>query len=198
MKLFECKKCNTLKPRNAFKYYKSKSIHKTCKECEDRFTGFKICTKCGIEKPINEFYKDKRIKHEHEIYCKTCSSLKCKQYKDKHREGIRVSKIKRRSTLEGKFDDWKQSAKRRGIKWKLTIEDLKKLPLQCHYTKETLVFIPKAKNNASLDRVDSNKPYEIGNIVFCLSDINKMKRDFNIDYFVNLCSLVSRNKDLFK
>ena len=40
----------------------------------------KICKKCGIEKPLDEFYKDKSKKDGHENKCKECKYTKKKIY----------------------------------------------------------------------------------------------------------------------
>jgi hypothetical protein len=51
----------------------------------------KQCTKCGIQKPLSEFYKDKRTKDKHRNCCNICSinyhslwNLKNKEYKASH------------------------------------------------------------------------------------------------------------------
>lgn len=66
--------------------------------CKD---GFKICTKCGIEKPISEFYKDKYHKDGLRSSCKECdrkfetSPLRIeymKNYREENREEIKIKK----------------------------------------------------------------------------------------------------------
>ena len=44
---------------------------------------------------------------------------------------------------------------------------------------------------ASLDRVDSSKGYEKGNLQWLHKDVNMMKRHYSQDYFKYLCCLVS-------
>lgn len=46
-------------------------------------------------------------------------------------------------------------------------------------------------NTASLDRIDSSKPYIIDNIQWVHKDINFMKRTYSHDYFIKLCKLVA-------
>lgn len=48
-------------------------------------------------------------------------------------------------------------------------------------------------NNASVDRIDSTKGYDIDNIQFVHKDINMMKRWYNQDYFINICKLIAEN-----
>lgn len=40
----------------------------------------KICSKCGLEKPINEFVKNKTKKDGYASYCKECHRKTCHTY----------------------------------------------------------------------------------------------------------------------
>lgn len=44
---------------------------------------------------------------------------------------------------------------------------------------------------ASLDRIDNNKGYVVGNIQWLHKDINRMKNVHNQEYFIQLCTLVT-------
>ncbi len=47
----------------------------------------KVCTKCGIGKPLREFYGDNRKKDKKQPWCKTCSDLASKNfYRKRHME----------------------------------------------------------------------------------------------------------------
>jgi hypothetical protein len=48
------------------------------------------------------------------------------------------------------------------------------------------------KNTASLDRIDSNKGYEINNVQWIHKDVNKMKMDFDQDHFINFCCMIAK------
>jgi hypothetical protein len=48
-------------------------------------------------------------------------------------------------------------------------------------------------NTASLDRIDSSKGYEIGNVQWVHKDINFMKRTYSQEYFIQMCKLVAEN-----
>lgn len=55
------------------------------------------------------------------------------------------------------------------------------------------ITLPKTGSDAyvaSLDRIDSSKGYIIGNVQWVHKDINRMKSNFDEEYFVNLCKLV--------
>jgi hypothetical protein len=47
---------------------------------------------------------------------------------------------------------------------------------------------------ASLDRIDSNKPYEIGNIQWVHKCVNMLKRAMSEDEFIKWCCLVADHK----
>lgn len=50
---------------------------------------------------------------------------------------------------------------------------------------------------ASLDRIDSNKGYIVGNVQWVHKDINFMKNDYDMAYFIKMCKLVaSRGLDV--
>ena len=54
---------------------------------------------------------------------------------------------------------------------------------------------PNIKNyrcSASLDRIDSEKGYIVGNIQLLYKDINRMKSDFNEEYFIQMCKLIAK------
>lgn len=104
--------------------------------------------------------------------------------------------------ISGKF--WatlKQSARLRNHQLKLTIQEAWELFLKqekkCALTSLPLTF---AKSNrttsqsdytASLDRIDSKKDYTADNIQWVHKDVNLMKQQYNHDYFIYMCHLVS-------
>ena len=111
------------------------------------------------------------------------------------------------------YSQIKRNAKKRNIYWSddLTIEYLWDLYLKqdkkCALTgleislrKDQHTPINNAKSNidyttftASLDRIDSYKGYEIGNVQWVHRNINIMKNSFSQNYFIQMCNLVSKN-----
>ncbi|AXH69646.1 endonuclease [Streptomyces phage LukeCage] len=85
-------------------------------------------------------------------------------------------------------------AKKRGIEWDVTPEQLWDLWIsqdgKCAYTGRQL----KHGVDTSLDRIDNSKGYIPGNIQWVHPDINRMKSDFDASYFIKLCEEVSRNQ----
>jgi len=53
----------------------------------------------------------------------------------------------------------------------------------------------KTRITASLDRVDSNKGYVIGNVQWVHKQINTMKMNMSDSEFINLCRMVTKNYD---
>ena len=97
---------------------------------------------------------------------------------------------------------YKKIAKKRNIEFSLTIEDLWDTYIvqnkRCPYTNQILTLSPKNKktrtpSNASLDRIDSDLGYIIGNIQWVLKEINIMKNTMSHDNLIRTCILISNN-----
>lgn len=91
-------------------------------------------------------------------------------------------------------------AQRREISVSITKDDLYDLYLsqekKCALTGLSLYFTLLNTNfnrytNASLDRIDSSKPYEKGNIQWVEKRINMMKNSYSQSDFISLCELVT-------
>ena len=79
----------------------------------------------------------------------------------------------------------------------VTLEDLYKVlqkqNFKCAYTGIDLQVVdtPKGESNASVDRIDSDKGYEIGNVQWVYKPINIMKNGLSDSDFKNLCCKVA-------
>lgn len=89
----------------------------------------------------------------------------------------------------------KRNARLRKIEFNITLEDLweqfTKQNRLCALSGLELSF---TEHTASVDRIDSNKPYTKDNIQFLHKDINRIKLDFDEDYFISLCKLIANNR----
>ncbi len=47
------------------------------------------------------------------------------------------------------------------------------------------------KATASLDRIDSTRGYEVGNVQWVHKDINRMKNSYDQDYFISMCKAIA-------
>lgn len=101
---------------------------------------------------------------------------------------------------------WKQvisSAKRRNLEFSISIEFAWNLFLQqdskCAISKLPIELVQSMQDyrdglmTASLDRKDSNVGYIETNVQWVHKDINKIKTDFDQDYFIELCKAVASN-----
>lgn len=76
-----------------------------------------------------------------------------------------------------RFTEAKHAAKKRGIGWFLTLEEYSKLIIMpCYYCGGQLC--EPVKRATGLDRLDSNKSYEINNVVSCGYMCNSIKHMF--------------------
>lgn len=105
--------------------------------------------------------------------------------------------------------NWKvivRCAKKRGIRVLLTREEAYRVFLtqkkKCALTGLDICF-PTCGNDrrnnkwtASLDRLDSNKPYTRDNIQWVHKHVNRMKNVFSQDYFLSICRMVVEHKGL--
>lgn len=86
----------------------------------------------------------------------------------------------------------KNSAKRRNLNFTVSDEYLQKLlesqNFICPLTgRELIMCWDRKKNTASLDRIDSSKGYEEGNLQWIHVDANIAKNDLSMSDFVKLC-----------
>lgn len=81
-------------------------------------------------------------------------------------------------------DAWEQFEKQKGLC------ALTKLPIQMPKNSKKDI-----SHTASLDRINSEKGYVLGNIQWVHKDLNYMKNDFTHDEFVRYCRLVVENHE---
>lgn len=107
--------------------------------------------------------------------------------------------------LNGQYiSQLKCKAKERNFEWKVTTEYLWELFLKqdkkCKLTNLDLNFESYrdkqkgAEQTASLDRIDSLKGYEEGNLQWIHKDVNKMKNNLSQDRLLELCKLIITTK----
>ena len=92
------------------------------------------------------------------------------------------------------FSTWMASAKRRGIEWSITKQQVEeKFQKQNGLCALSGIKMEPKKNTPyrpSIDRIDSTKGYFEDNIQFICSRVNVMKNKFNQDEFVRLCGTI--------
>lgn len=53
----------------------------------------------------------------------------------------------------------------------------------------------KINKTASLDRIDNNKGYEEGNVQWVHKDVNRMKREYLEEYFIEICKKITEHQN---
>ncbi len=107
------------------------------------------------------------------------------------------------------FTRIKTLAKRRNKEFSISIKDIYqqyiKQDKKCYFTGIPIGFLDDASqttgrdnNTASLDRIDSEKGYIIGNICFVHKDINFMKHELSSESFIKYSKLIANNFRDFK
>ena len=100
------------------------------------------------------------------------------------------------------YSHYKNNAKKRGIEFDITIEDMYKQFLlqnkKCPYTGYDLILSAKiiyrrTPKTASLDRIDSTKGYIKENIQWVFKKINILKNDLSHDEFIKLCNVIAEH-----
>jgi len=166
------------------------------KEFESKFKILEFttrcCTKCLAEKQTSEFYKRN---DSYTSWCKECIATyqKIKYYgrdseyrKTDERKKYEIDWHKKHNKLpSGKFYNLKHRAKIANINFNLTRiefgEWFSKQELICHYCKSPIIFSENISGNGNdmkhltIDRINNNIGYEIGNIVFACRKCNTIK-----------------------
>lgn len=185
-KLNKCKKCIA---KEKYRKYKAGDKKHSLTIIEYLYvnnkyhsTKLKVRCDCGEHRYINtsEFGKNK-----------TCGCNKFESGKNHYSfQGYNnISKTKYNYIL--------QNAKKRKFDFDISMEYLDALLIKQNF-KCALTGIKIALTNklssASLDRIDSKKGYIEGNLQWVHKDVNRMKSDFEEQYFKKLCELITNYK----
>lgn len=75
----------------------------------------KICSKCKVEKPLDEYHKDKRARDGRYSHCKACHYQMTHAYEqsDRGKEVVKGSVEKRREQIRERVRRWDASPERR-------------------------------------------------------------------------------------
>jgi hypothetical protein len=167
-----------------------------------------VCTKCKKEKDESSFGKDKRRRSGLKSWCKDChnessralhrkkveagfirerkpvsqeaSARYARAHYLKHKEKHHARSRAWQQTQKGRLCTYKQSASHRKIPWKLTDEEF------FHFWKEDCSFCNDPIDTIGLDRIDSSKGYEKGNIRSCCFTCNKAKGTLSQEEFLGM------------
>lgn len=133
------------------------------------------CLKCKEDKDAINFVKDKGSITGYYSYCKDCA---------------RKNSLKQRENnpIKWMLACVKSSAKKRGLEFNITIEDII-IPELCPYLgieiKHTIPGLGLLDSAPSIDRIDNKKGYVKGNVIVISQQANRMKGGSSIDQLVN-------------
>ena len=176
-KLTQCKKCAGLKLR------KFKTGDKINNFEIIEYNGKKIKIKCNC----GNIYNSTCFEIGRTKICKLCSRQKIGNLHWSYRGTKNISRRE--------FSNIIGNAKRRKIKFNLTIEYLEKLMIKqknkCIYSGLNItVGNTKTEKTASLDRIDSSKGYIKGNVQWVHKNINRLKTNFTEKEFLDMIDMI--------
>ena len=133
------------------------------------------CPKCGVEQAYTR--KDHAKASERQGWmCKPCSNS---------------SKNKPVGNKQRLYNKFRKSANNRKIDWNITFNDFTNCYTgYCALTGWEL-SMDYANCTASFDRIDSKKPYEIGNVQWVHTMVNMCKNKYPQDEFISMCKAVA-------
>lgn len=146
--------------------------------------------KCQCNCGAIEFIEGYMLRRNKKRCCKKCSrrASAFKLYKGVGQiSGRSLSRIKRTAKYKNIAYELEDE-----YLWELFLKQDKKCALtgiEISVGKE--VGTPDQEITASLDRIDNTRGYVKRNVQWLHKDVNAMKSNFNQDYFVKICSLVS-------
>lgn len=175
----------------------------------------KRCRNCGLPPGDTVVFRTRHtlsktgFASKEETICRACEASIAKQYRQEHPD--RLAKIKEthrdknfgiRYHVQEKISSWRKAST---VLSDLTVEYLIDLYYQqnglCHYTGVPMVFGwvdgKIHSNTLSLDKIDPDKGYVIGNVAWCTYLVNTMKQNLSKNEFMNTISgIISKGKPM--
>ncbi len=146
---------------------------------------YKACSSCGtLQSYLRKNYAEESARLQKE--CKSCSNKKTENCSRGFYEDIRLSW----------FNKFQTSAELRNLAFNITPEYLwnlfKEQDYRCALTDWPIGWAEiGAIHTASIDRIDSDKGYVVGNVQLVHKDVNMAKQQFSQDYFIEMCHAIS-------
>lgn len=108
----------------------------------------------------------------------------------------RYEKLSIRNKISNKISRWKKETPNSDITVDYLCDLYEKQEGKCYYTGELMEWnMSKVQNNSlSLDRLDPDKGYMQGNLVFCCYKINSMKWNSNEKEFYQIMLQILKHK----
>jgi hypothetical protein len=155
----------------------------------------KQCSKCGVFKSHDDFYKSQRGSR-----CKECILEQTREYKRIRRKDFDFKIVESSKQKERRVRLWQNTlvhdSKRKGIIHTLTIDDINEMYEEqrglCFWFKIPLVPSNGKKHpqQPSLDRIDRNKGYTRDNVVLCCYSANIGRNENDVETWKNFLDLL--------
>ena len=162
----------------------------------------RICTKCGEEKPLEEFSRNKQGKYGRRAFCKECEHKiqnsperltrrnelrKLRRENDEYRLARNLKDTETRHNNEDSIKKAlvraaKARAKKKGIPFDITIEDFI-LPEKCPLLEIPLTvgYGSSQENSYSLDKIIPDLGYVKGNVWVISNKANMIKNNASLE-----------------
>lgn len=162
----------------------------------------RICTKCGKEKPLEEFSRNKQGKYGRRAFCKECEHKiqnsperlarrnelrKLRRENDEYRLARNLKDTETRHNNEDSIKKAlvraaKARAKKKGIPFDITIEDFI-LPEKCPLLEIPLTvgYGSSQENSYSLDKIIPDLGYVKGNVWVISNKANMIKNNASLE-----------------
>lgn len=184
------------KPVVGAQYWDYTVVSENTRVNNDKRTEFEVRCLCG-----NIYFKEARsIISGKSKRCKSCAGI---NYAIKSEKKTRAKSVGLISTAL--HSHYRLNAKKRNIYFEVSKEQIwelfQKQDGKCKLSGvEITLSLEVSQGNpdwkkitASLDRIDSNYGYVIDNIQWVHKHVNRMKRDYQQEYFINFCKLIALN-----
>lgn len=154
-----------------------------------------ICTKCGESKPQDCFYF-RQNRGYYYSQCKVChgSFDKPKSFSNSwYKERFSVEELALFSVLKNTCTKAKLRNREfdLNITWEYLFELWEEQNGLCAYSGLPLSIEVNHPHKVSLDRINSKLGYIIGNLQLASSSVNRMKQEFDEDFFVDVCKRIA-------
>lgn len=163
----------------------------------------KICKECEIEKDCSEFHKMKGCLYGVRTVCKECRKKEKEEYcnrpevKLRAKENYQKNKQSMRKrlkvyywTLVSQYHQYLKMAKKKNRFFSLSKEDCEE------YYNTNCYYCGDEYKGLRMDRIDSSKGYEKGNVRPCCWRCNSMKNDLTEEDFFNKIKTIIKHLKL--
>lgn len=164
----------------------------------------RICPRCNKEISYSSYKTHNQAVHRNSV-CRSCRTTIANMSPKRNNAGSKNPAWKGVEDIPyswfSKYFERSNRSKRKGT---ITLEQVCEMwnsqNRKCALSGVSIGFrdCGKTGNSCSIDRIDSNKEYTIDNIQLVHKDVNRMKSDFDQEYFINLCKLIVQKNDIEK